>query len=466
MNERAIFKEVCENDFAFFAKHFLKVLEAETDIEWNWHIDLLCHYCEQVYYGEIPNLDINIPPRMLKTSIVSILFPAWIWTKNPSFKIIGASSNNSLSSYINIKRREVIRSSEYQSLWHIQIKENVDRNNLFENTFNGSMASYSVNSKISGKGAHLLLSDDLLDAKEAFSKSARESVKNFFSQAFYNRVQDKKIAKRININQRLHVDDISGFIKQKYKYQRLVIPMQRTEKNDGIKWDDPREIGEFIQPSRYAEKEKDDEYDGLGVYGWSSQMQQNPVPLGGGIIKEEWIRYYEGHIACQKYIITADLTFKGNKKSDYVCFQCWGIQGPYKYMIDILRGQWSYKETKDMFKIFCAKHSYATRKIIEDAANGPALISDLKSEITGLESWPPDGSNYRGMDKIQRLHLCSVEYETGSVYLAKNNKLIEKYVEELLSFTDKGSATGNDDMVDTSTMALLELKVSRQAFSA
>ena len=77
MNDSQMFKEVCENDFEFYVKHFLKVLEPETEFEWNWHMSLLCHHCEKVFYGEISNLDINIPPRMLKSVIVRVLYRDW-----------------------------------------------------------------------------------------------------------------------------------------------------------------------------------------------------------------------------------------------------------------------------------------------------------------------------------------------------------------------------------------------------
>src|SRR5690606_13796298 len=122
MNEKDIFRELCENDFSFYVEQFLKVVEPETKFEWNWHMNTLCHFCEQVYYGHILDLDINIFPRSLKTTIVSVLFPTWIWTKHPSYKIMGASSSYDLAQLINIKRREIVESQEYQSLWPTAIK--------------------------------------------------------------------------------------------------------------------------------------------------------------------------------------------------------------------------------------------------------------------------------------------------------------------------------------------------------
>lgn len=454
------FKMLCENDFSFFAQQYLKVLEQETEFEWNWHHDTLCHYCERVYYGEIQNLDINISPRTLKSLIVSVLFPCWIWTKNPSFKVMSASSTYNLSSKFNIKRRELIESDAYQMLWPTKMKDYANTITRFENVHNGFMAAYSAGGSVTGDGADLLLSDDLLDVNDAFRKTARDTVNEWYSNAYYNRAQNKKTVKRININQRLHANDVSGHLKEKHNFERLIIPMIATEKNDStVDFKDPRKEGELLHPSRYGVTEAEDDKKSLGTYSWSSQYQQSPVPVGGGIIKEEWLRFYsesERPKAFTRKLITADLKFKGAETADYVCFQFWGLYEGRRYLLDIVRGKWSYKETKEHFIAFCNKNECG-QKWIEDKANGPALISDFDKVINGLRAWPEKGSPYMTASKIQRLHMVSQDFENGLVYLPEGINLVKLYVEELTSFTEKGSTTGNDDMVDTSTMGLIEL---------
>lgn len=465
ITEKQIFKEICENDFSFFCKHFLKIVEPETKFEWNWHLDALCHYCERVFYGDYQNLDIQIPPRMLKSIIISVLFPCWVWTKVRSYKFLCASRSYDLSVKFNQQRRDLLQSSEFLALWPIALKDDQNTTHKFANYDRGFMQAVSVGGKVTGEGADCLISDDLLDAIDSFSKSKREAACLWYSNAFYNRAQNKKKVKRININQRLHVKDISGHLEENHNFKTLVLPMVKMEGNPStVDFQDPRQVGEFLFPSRYGQEEMDDEYKGLGVYGWSAQYQQTPKPIGGGIVKEEWLRFYRGSVAVDKKIITADLSFKGNKTSDFVCFQCWGTSSGKKYLLDIVRGRWSYKETKDNFIRFCEKND-AQHKFIEDKANGPALISDLKDIIKGIRSWPDSGSKYMNADKVQRLHLVSQDFEMGEVYLPEDISLVETFVEELTSFTEKGSTTGNDDMVDTCTMALLELKKSKTFFA-
>lgn len=469
MTEKEIFKLVCEKDLAFFLMQAFKVLEPETIYQHNWHVDVICKHLESVHRGEIKNLDINIAPRTIKSLLVNIVYPCWVWTTEPWHKFISASYSDSLSVYFNIKRRELIMSDFYQNQWPIQIKEDMNTQRSFENKSNGSFLSTSVGGLATGKGAHTLLSDDLLSAQDAFSKAKREETHRWFSQSFYNRLQDKKTGKRINVNQRLHQDDISGLLQKKYKFERLVIPMQKMDWHvENITgWIDPRKVGEFMHPDRYSDAEKEDEYEGLGIYGWSGQMQQSPSPLGGGIISDEWIRYYDVlPLKFESKIIVADLAFKGGPTSDYVSYQCWGKSGMYYYLIDLIRGKWGYGPSKENFKIFCDKHPDATFKYVEDKANGPALISELSKEIKGIVAWP-EKKEWKSLSKVQRLHMCSPLYENGLVLLPRENVLSSKFVEETLSFTENGSTTVHDDMVDTSTMALIQLKnVSRSRFAA
>lgn len=466
MNESLIFKTVCENNFAFYCKQFLKILEPETTFIWNWHLDAICNHCMKVYSGEIDKLDINVPPRTLKSVIVNILFPTWVWTKKPSHKFLCASRSYDLSISFNIKRRDVITSDLYQALWKIKLREDRNTVDVFHNRYGGFMQSVSALGKITGSGADTLLSDDLLDAMDAFSKSKRDAVKLWYTSAFYNRAQNKQTVRRININQRLHMEDISSVLPD-FGFKTLIFPMvKEKEDRSTVEFRDPREEGELLFPKRYGEREMLDDMKVLGAYGWSSQYQQRPTPIGGGIIKEEWLRFYDPQkeSSFERKIVTADLTFKGGANSDYNCFACWGIRGDKKYLIDIVRGKWTYTKTKEMFIEFCKKHN-PQKKYIEDKANGSALIDDLKRDMTMLFPWPLKGSKLVNANKVERLYFVQPEFELGNVYLPLNIDIIEIFKEELLGFTDNGSTTGNDDMVDTTTMALLELKKSKTFFS-
>src|SRR5690606_8006323 len=128
------------------------------------------------------------------------------------------STSASLAQSFNMKRREIIESAEYQSLWPTAIKDDINTQQRFENTSNGFMMAISVGGTVIGRGADILLSDDLLDANDAFSRSKRENCNLWYSTSFYNRLQDKRKPKRINIMQRLHANDLSWYLDQKYNF--------------------------------------------------------------------------------------------------------------------------------------------------------------------------------------------------------------------------------------------------------
>lgn len=468
-DESLIYKYVCENDLSFFLRQAFKIVYPEQTYSHNWHVDVLCKHLEAVARGDIRNLDINIAPRTIKSLLINIVFPAWVWTKTPQKKIITASYAASLSIGFNIRRRSLIKSSWFQTFWPTKIKDDRDTTHFFENESNGFMMATSVGGSITGEGADILISDDLIDVNDAFSRASRDSTRFWYDNTFYNRLNNAKEGCRINVNQRLHEQDISALIKDKFAkldgWESLVIPTVKTERQiqTSLNWIDPRKVGEYMHPERFGFNEA--QVHMTNTYKWSSQYQQSPVPIGGGIIKKEWIRYYdELPPELDQIIISADLTFKGNKDSDYVCFQCWGRKGVFKYLIDIVRGQWSYAKAKEQFLTFCEKHPMAGKKYIEDKANGSALISDFQKVVPGLEEWPVKNSGIsKNIDKVQRVHLISDEYESGLVLIPSKISLALDYVDEITSFTENGSTTGNDDMVDTSTTALIELKTKKRS---
>lgn len=459
LSEKYYIKFALENKFSFFCKQAFKVIEPETQLVWNWHLDAVCDACEKNYVQIYPNLDINVPPRTMKSLLVNVLYPCWVWTKEPQHKFLSASRSYDLAERFNLLRRDLITSNWYQSFWKVTIREDANRIDEFKNTKGGAMKAISAMGKVTGFDGDTLLSDDLLDAMDAFSKTKRNQVRHWYSNAFYNRARNKKTVRRININQRLHQQDISSLLSE-IKFEKLVLPMVKEEENrTTIDFVDPRKVGELLFPTRYGETEMHDDMKALGSYGWSSQYQQRPMPIGGGIIKEEWLRFYENKTNFSKKVIVADLSFKGNEDSDYNSIACWGSDGENRYLIDMIRGKWTYTKTKEMFLEFVKKHN-ASIKYIEDKANGSALLDDFKKEISGLRAWPTKGSKYAHCGKAERLFLCQSEFELGKVYLPKDLNIIEAYKEELLGFTENGSTTGNDDMIDTTTMAILELKKS------
>ena len=203
-----------------------------------------------------------------------------------------------------------------------------------------------------------------------------------------------------------------------------------------------RKEGEALHPERYPIEALERIRRSVGERDWNALYQQHPVPDGGGLFKKDWIRYWSKTsipVAFDQVIMSWDMTFKDTSKSDFVVGQVWGRKGANYYLLDQVRGQWSFTKTRDMFVELCKKWPKALRKLIEDKANGPAVIAEFKDVITGIVPITPVDS------KEARAHAVSTNWEAGNVYIPDASvgyPWVKEFETELLSFP----AGAHDDM--------------------
>ena len=199
----------------------------------------------------------------------------------------------------------------------------------------------------------------------------------------------------------------------------------------------------------------------VGSRAWNALYQGNPSPAEGGMVKRDWWQYYDQPLwieldngqrrtlGMDAVLISADLTFKGEDHSDYVAIGVWARRGPNAYLLDQVRGHYDFPETIRQLEALCARWPDALLKIIEDKANGPAVIATLRHRIPGIVAEIPQGS------KIARLAAVSPLIEAGNVHLP-NPQLapwVGDYVEEFAGFPN----AAHDDQVDHTTQGLNRL---------
>jgi predicted phage terminase large subunit-like protein len=223
-----------------------------------------------------------------------------------------------------------------------------------------------------------------------------------------------------------------------------------------IGWEDPRkEDGEILWPERFPPKEVANLKKALGVFGWSSQYNQNPIPREGGLVKRNWLKYYYTQfnkfqlVQFELLIGSWDLTFTDTGSSD-CCGTVWGKRGTDKYLLAC------YKEKMDVVQQLAAIRKMKAdfpgirALLIEKKANGDAVIRMLQKEIPGLIAISPQ--EIGGGDKEVRLAACSIEYEAGNVYFP--DKSFAPWVSEVISELINFPKASSDDFVDSSTQAL------------
>lgn len=439
------------------------MVEPGTPLLWNWHIDAICEHLQAVTDGRIRRLLINIPPGHMKSLLVSVFWPAWVWARRPEWRALFSSYAMDLAIRDSVRCRDLITSEWYQEgfcpPWGLKGDQNVK--SFFENTRRGFRFSLSVGGRATGFRGDCVVVDDPLNAKEQYSKTARDECVFWWDKVMSSRLNDQRVGARVIIMQRLHEEDLAGHVIRKEGYEHLCLPTEfEPERLTGsgrdhipaatrIGWRDPRtEPGELLFPTLFSAPVVTEAKRDLGADGFAGQHQQRPSPADGTIFKRAWWQYYRQAPAVFDVVIQSwDCSFKDTKGTDYVVGQVWGRLGADKYLLDQVRDRMDFTATCAALKSLSAKWSRAAAKLIEDKANGPAVISALRRQVSGLIPVEPDGS------KVARAHAVSADVEAGNVYLPEGATFTSDFVEELASFPN-GTY---DDQVDAATQALRRL---------
>lgn len=441
-----------------------QVTEPSTDLLWNWHIDAMCLHIQETlldwykhkqnphYVQRIQNLLINVPPGSLKSRVLSVCTPAWFWTICPSWRAIFLSANPRVALRDSVYCRDIIESDWYQSRFSPDwsLRDDNNSKSSFWNTKGGTRSAFGFNSRITGDRGDFIAWDDPHDAQEVNSDAIRRGVIDRWDSAIRNRVNDPKSSVRMGIMQRLHTEDLAGHVLKQGGWEHLCIPQEfeATQPITSLGWADPRQqAGELMFPERFSLEVLAAEKIALGSYGYAGQHQQLPAPADGGHFKRSWWQYYKVPPEDFDIIIQSwDCAFKETKISDYVVGQVWGKKGGQFYLLDQVRDRMDINATINAIRALSAKYPNSTAKLIEDKANGSAIISLLNREISGLIAIEPQGG------KIVRAVACSPLIEAGNVFLPYPSiaSWINDYVEEFSIFPN-GS---NDDQVDSSSQSL------------
>lgn len=249
-----------------------------------------------------------------------------------------------------------------------------------------------------------------------------------------------------------NTDDLCGRLLEKdkdaKKWEVIEYPAIATH-------DEPhRKQGEALHPERYDLKELLQIKSDIGSRDWEALYQQKPTVNGGTVFKKEWFKYWNVLPSRFDTMITSwDMTFKGTDGTDYVVGQVWGRKGADCYLIDQVRKRMSFTETLHEFIKLSNKYPKALKKLVEDKANGSAVIDTLKNTVQGITPIEPDGG------KVSRAYAITPMLEAGNVYIP--SPLIYKWVDDYVTELTNFPVVAHDDQVDATTQALRELQQRR-----
>ncbi len=420
----------------YITSHFSETVCASLD---NFLIEMMA--------GKRPILILGAPPQHGKSDIVSRYLPAYFFGKYPDMRVAGLSYGKDLASDMNRDVQRIMMSEEYKALFpesclnakrvvtvEIEAKRNSETFEIVGRK--GAYISQGIGGPLTGKKVDLgIIDDPIKNAKEALSPVTKKATWNWYISTFKTRLS--KNSGEIIMATRWATDDLSGRV------------IDSSDKAKVLAFPAINERGEALVPELHPIDSLLEKKALFGDYFWSAMYQQTPKPGDGQIFHEEFARYYlpkDLPDTFDEVIHSWDMTFKDSDGTDYVVGQVWGKKGANAYLLYQIRKRMSFTETLKAVKLLVEKYPQARRKLVEDKANGPAVIDTLKTTVSGLVPIEPDGS------KIARAHACTAEWEAGNVWLPHKDiaPWVTETVEEITTFP----FAGHDDTVDAMTQAL------------
>ena len=446
-------------------KHFGPFVQYTMPIyEPNWYNIAVRKKLNDFAYGRIKKLMIFTPPQHGKSQLVSRSLPPFFLGIDPTKRIVGVSYSGDFAKRFSKDAKRIITSPEYAKVFP-NTKVNVSRKrdqdeastaNFYEIIgHRGYHQTVGVTGQLTGVTVDIGIIDDIIkDSVEANSETTRNAHWDWYQDVFCTRLHNE--SQQLITFTRWHEDDLAGRLLMREADQWEVITLPALYEDSPNAWvEDKREIDEPLWPERHSfERMNSIRKDSPRTF--SALYQQRPSPEDGLIISISDFQYYEPSDIkeFQEQIQTWDCSFKGKITSDWVVGQIWGRIGARYYLVDQVRAKLGLLGTTEAILKMTQKYPKAKVKIVEDKANGPAVIEVLKNHITGLIPYTPDS------DKESRAKGVAHCVESHNVYLPNPDKFpwVKTFVDEWRSFPNGA----HDDMVDASTQAWFRFETKRK----
>ena len=343
----------------YLARNYMRDFSAYINPEYQnqWFHDVIDDKLQLVLDGVIKRLMVFLPPQHAKTTHVSNYFPSFALGQNPDLKIIACSYSADLASKINRNVQRIIDKDEYKELFPgTRLNEKNIRNDAHGNYIrnsdefeivghNGFFKGVGVGGPLSGNPADVIIIDDpIKDAMEAQSITDRNRKWEWYCEVVSARLRNTTSI--VVLMTRWHEDDLAGRIIAHEPGQWTIVNFPYIKENDQNP-DDKRQIGEALWPEMHS-YEKAMQLKANSERMFASLCQQRPAPEEGGLFKISWIKYYAKTGLPPRFdsiIQSWDCTFKDAVTSDFVVGQVWGKIGVCTYLLDMVRGRWSFSET-------------------------------------------------------------------------------------------------------------------------
>jgi phage terminase large subunit-like protein len=467
-------RELYTRDLYEFAKGAWHVLEPGRKFKDNWHIRVVCRYLQLVSEGQIHRLLINIPPRHMKSLLVSVIWPVWDWIRTPTRQFLTASYVQKLSTRDALKSRQLIQSPWFQARFgHIfQLGKDQNEKQRYQNDKRGHRIAISVSGGV-GEGGDILIADDPQNTDEMQSDAYVEATTDWWNGTFNQRLNDQNDGAIVLTMQRLSERDLCEEALKEGGWVHLMFPAEFEQARRCVTpWgiEDPRTAeGELLWPDRVGPEALAKMKFRLGSYGTAGQLQQRPAPKGGGIIKREGYRFIKRSMLPPffAYAIYWDTAATEDEQNDPTGATVWGLSntpgraGLFKLgqLEEWLDTPALEKRIPEFVKAWPTECGFKPGAQIHGVVNyieaagptGLALFQLLKKKHPTL-LWRASQPKELGGGKNDRAHLAAIHIENGLVWLIEDDPTNEGF----LSKSDAFPKCKPRDVVDSAIGAILE----------
>jgi predicted phage terminase large subunit-like protein len=387
--------------------------------------------------------------------MASVAFPAFVLGHQPSRRIICVSYSGDLSRKHSNDFRALIESHWYRAAFTAtRIGAFKDSETEIEFSARGFRLATSVGGTLTGRGGDIIVIDDPLKPDDALSETKRSAANQWFANTLLSRLDDKRSGAIVIVMQRVHMDDLTGFVTgQSEEWEILNLPAI-AEADEVIPISDTeihcRKAGEALSPVREPIAVLENLKIQLGSDAFSAQYQQTPAPPGGAMVKRHWVRRYgeelPPHAERLMTVQSWDTASKGGPHNDWSVCTTWILTRRKRwYLLDVWRRRVDYPALKAAVRNL-AKQWSARRVLVEDAVTGTALVQELRETIWGIVAVKPVG------DKASRMAVASAKFEAGQVFLPERAEWLPDLEAELFAFP----GARHDDQCDSISQALFD----------
>jgi len=452
-----LYRQLYKASFFDFVQDAAKVLEPSNTWDWNWHHDYITSELQREIIRitdkkpKTQDLNINVPPRTSKSLIVSVCLNAWTWgCINPYMSFLMISHSEGLAVELASKTKDLLESDWYRELFpNIQIRQDTQAKSNFKNTFGGARVSTSMGASITGFGANVIVIDDSIDANNV-SEINLENANRKYRETIYNRLNNPSIDLRVIIGQRVHENDLSGYLRAndgRNKYKNIVLPIELTTDvepkelavnyKNGVLWNSRFPVDSFpdLTGSDYV---------------FACQYLMKPSPIGGGILKKDWFKFVDAcpnDIPYHLFIDTAQTT--DVKNNDPTTILIAGTKENQVFIKDCIE---VWLEFPDLLRLIQKVADAKGKVYIEPKSNGKDVVASLKREtlLNVLELPAPKDS------KVSRTTAITPILEPGRVKLVRGN-WNDGFLEQVSTFP----MAKHDGIVDTLVYTVNQLLSNR-----